>query len=248
MIREIRKIIMENTPVIRLFNKLGGIDYAMYKRKNIIEGANNIDYFVTKDGIKYKVDGYSNFMVEADRLEYDLSGIKPDDIVLDIGTTIGDFTIAAALKAKHVYAVEPLFCKELEDNLKLNNITNVTILPFAIGNGNDIDLSFNKVERKNVPTYTLTNLISMIRFQSNGQHKISFLKCDCEGGEWYIKPSELDGIRCIEMEMHPREFPTEMSNRELVPYIKQNWDIIITPHDDMVFVIHAKDKFRNNHL
>jgi FkbM family methyltransferase len=239
---------MENIPVIRIFNKLGGIDYTICERKNIIEGANNIDYFVTKDGIKYKVDGYSNFMVKADCMEYDLSDIKPDDIVLDIGTTIGDFTIAAALKAKHVYAVEPLFCKELGDNLKLNNITNVTILPFAIGNGNNIDLSFNKVELKNVPTYTLTNIINMIQLHSNGQHKISFLKCDCEGGEWYIKPSELDGIRCIEMEIHPREFPTEVYNRELVPYIKQNWNTTITLHDDMVFVIHAKEKFRSNYL
>lgn len=240
MIREIRKVIMENVPVIKLFNKLGGIDYAMYERKNIIEGAKYIDYFVTKDGIKYKVDGYSNFMVSADCLEYDLSGIRPDDIVLDIGTTIGDFTIAAALRAKHVYAVEPLFCKELIDNLKLNNINNVTILPFALGDGSTIDLSFNKVKRNGVLTYTLKNLLNMIDTQSNGQHKISFLKCDCEGGEWYIKPSELDGIRCIEIEMHPKEFPTEKYNQELAPYIKQNWNVTITPHDDMVYVIHAK--------
>jgi FkbM family methyltransferase len=233
MIIYLIKMFLINGKILGVDDKLDGMSIKAIESREIL---------LEKDGIKYKVDGYSNFMVKADYLEYDLSGIGLDDIVLDIGTTIGDFTIAAALKAKHVYAVEPLFCKELEDNLKLNNITNVTVLPFAIGNGNDIDLSFNKVERKNVPTYTLTNLISMIRFQSNGQHRISFLKCDCEGGEWYIKPSDLDGIRCLEMEMHPREFPTEAYNYELVPYIKQNWDIIITPHDDMVFVIHAKER------
>jgi FkbM family methyltransferase len=239
MIRKFRKMIMDTVPVMRIFNKMGGVDYAIYQRNNVIEGAENIDYFVAKTGLKYKVDGYSNYMVEADRFEYDLSDINSDDVVLDIGTTIGDFTMAAALKAKHVYAVEPLFCKQLNDNLKLNNCHNVTVLPIAIGDGNPINLSFNKVERKNVATFTFNQLLTMIKNKYNDS--ITFLKCDCEGYEWYIKPSDLAGIRRIEMEMHPKMDPTESYNKELVPFITKNWATRISNHDDGMYVIHAYD-------
>jgi FkbM family methyltransferase len=239
MIREVRRFVMKYLPIMRIFNKLGGIDYAIYDRSTIIEGAKNIDYFVM-DGIKYKVDGYSNYMVTADRFEYDLSDIKPDDIVLDIGTTIGDFTIAAAMKAKRVYAVEPLFCKELEENLKLNNCSNVTVLCYAIGNGENVDLSFNKVERKNVPTCSLLKILNMI--QSLYGDKVTFLKCDIEGAEWFIKPTDFDGIRRIEMEIHPNMFPRESFNPELVPYLKKNWNTIITYEDRAAYVLHARQK------
>ena len=239
MIRELRKIIMENTPVIKLFNKLGGIDYSIYNKNDIIIGSKFIDYFVTIDGAKYKNNNYSSFMVKSTRSEYDWSDIRSDDIILDIGAHIGGFAIGAALKAKHVYAIEPIFYKELEENVKLNNLSNVTVLPFAIGDGSTIDLDFNKIERKNVRTYTLINLINMILLQSSGQHKISFMKCDCEGGEWYIKPSELDEMRRIEMEIHPKNFPTESYNCELVPYIKQNWNTNFTEEDRETYMLHA---------
>jgi len=246
MIRELRKIIMENTPVIKLFNKLGGIDYSIYNKNDIIIGSKFIDYFVTIDGAKYKNNNYSSFMVKSTRSEYDWSDIRSDDIILDIGAHIGGFAIGAALKAKHVYAIEPIFYKELEENVKLNNLSNVTVLPFAIGDGSTIDLDFNKIERKNVRTYTLINLINMILLQSSGQHKISFMKCDCEGGEWYIKLSDLDGMRRIEMEIHPKMYPTESYNPKLVSYIKQNWITNITKEDRETYMLHARKEIIND--
>jgi FkbM family methyltransferase len=236
MIGQIRRFIGKNEYVRDLFNKLGGLDYAIYDRSNIIVGSKLIDYFVTTDGAKYKVDGYSNFMVEETRIEYDWSDIRLDDIVLDIGANIGGFTIGAALKAIHVYAVEPIFYKELEINVELNNLNHVTILPYAIGDGSVVDLSFNKIERKNVPTYPFINILNMIK---QNTHTISFLKCDCEGYEWFIKPSDLDGIRRIEMEMHPNMFPTKDYNPELVPYIKQNWDTTVTKEARGTYMLHA---------
>lgn len=242
MISNLRKFIVNNTPIQETLNKLGGLDYGCYDRSNVIVGSKVIDYFVTFDGAKYKVDGYSNSMIEETRLEYDWSDIRADDIVLDIGANIGGFTIGAALKAKHVYALEPIFYPYLETNVKLNALTNVTVFPFAIGDGRNLDLSFNKINRRNVPTYTLTNLINMIRLQSNGQHNVSFLKCDCEGGEWYIKPAELDGIRRIEMEIHPAMDPTESYSPHLIPHLKQNWDTKITDESRITPLIHAHKK------
>ena len=45
--------------------------------------------------------------------EIDLTDIRPDDIVLDIGACIGGFTVPAALRCAHVYAVEPLYAGQL---------------------------------------------------------------------------------------------------------------------------------------
>ena len=45
------------------------------------------------------------------------------------------------------------------------------------------------------PTFTLR----AIREFAGG---CDFLKCDCEGAEWLIRPRDLSGIRRIEMELH----------------------------------------------
>lgn len=242
MISKIRRLLGQSKIVKKLFNKIGGTDYAIYDRSNIIVGAKLIDYFVTNDGAKYKVDGYSNLIIEETRLDYDWSDLQPDDIVLDIGANIGGFTIGAALKAKHVYAVEPIFYKELEVNVKLNNLKNVTILTSALGSGESVNLSFNKIERKNIPTHSLIQIISMIESKSLGTHKVSFIKCDCEGGEWFIQPEELKGIRRIELELHPNLYPTEKNSPDLISYIKNNWNTIMTYEDRETPMLHAHSK------
>jgi FkbM family methyltransferase len=224
----------------KIFNKIGGVDYGIYSRNNIIVGSKYIDYFVMKDGAKYKADGYANLMIEETRLEYDWSDIRSDDIILDVGANVGGFTIAAALKAKHVYAIEPIFYNELEENIKLNNLNNVTVLKFAIGDGHSkVDLSFNKVIRKDVPTYTFNDIFSLIRSNYDESHNVTFLKCDCEGYEWYIKPKSLNGIRRIEMEIHPNMFPYEKYNIGLIPYIIQNWDVKLTEEHRETYMLHA---------
>jgi FkbM family methyltransferase len=67
--------------------------------------------------------------------EYSFLKIRRDDVVLDAGASIGDFTVIASRMAKRVIVIEPnpTYLKLLERNLKLNNVNNVEILPFAIG-------------------------------------------------------------------------------------------------------------------
>jgi len=127
--------------------------------------------------------------------EYIFSDIKETDIVLDIGANIGAFTIFSSKKAKHVFAVEPLFVDIINKNLSKNNIKNVTVLETALGN----------YERKNIQYADRSKSVDLIPLgeiiKKCGGH-VDFLKCDSEGGEWSIKPEELKGIRRIEMEIH----------------------------------------------
>ncbi len=53
-----------------------------------------------------------------------------------------------------------------------------------------------------------------------------FLKCDCEGAEWTIQPSDLDGVRRIEMELHAPPIGGPV-NRALLDYIGRHYEFEI---------------------
>lgn len=126
--------------------------------------------------------------------DYFIEDMLSSDIVLDIGANIGAFSIKTCRKAKHVYAVEPLFDDLTKKNIALNNIKNISVLKTALGSGH-LDIAYEG-KRIGIPGKSLKELIDMC-----GGH-IDFLKCDCEGGEWIIKAEELKDIRRIEMEYH----------------------------------------------
>jgi len=221
-----------------IFNKFSGPDYAVYDRTNIIVGSKFIDYFVTKDGAKYKVDNNcSNYILEATYNEYDWSDLKSDDIVLEFGATIGDQTIRIAKKVKKVYAVEPMYTNELIENIKLNRLFNVTVISLAVGDGeNTVNISHNSNIKTNILSYKPSEIISRIN------DKITFMKCDIDGGEWYIKPDDLKRIKRIEMEVHPNMYPYEKYNPNLIPYIKDHYNVKITPHKNGSYILHAYEK------
>lgn len=60
--------------------------------------------------------------------------VNTDAVVLDIGANTGYYSIIAARKSRHIYAFEPGSSnrKKLEENIKLNRLTNVSVLPYAV--------------------------------------------------------------------------------------------------------------------
>jgi FkbM family methyltransferase len=76
--------------------------------------------------------------------------IKENSIILDIGANIGYFSVIAADKAMHgqVYSFEPvsLIRKQLLQNISLNRITNIHVLPFCVNNENGISDFFLAAE------------------------------------------------------------------------------------------------------
>ena len=126
--------------------------------------------------------------------DYELFDLRPTDVVLDIGTGIGAFSLMVCDRVKHVYALEPLFDDELSENIRINNVDNITVINKCLGNGKNVVLSF-RGKKKCVEPLTLSRIIECIG-------NVDFIKCDCEGCEWNIKPEELSGVRRIEMEYH----------------------------------------------
>lgn len=71
--------------------------------------------------------------------DYLESHIKPEDIFVDVGANEGFFSVLMGSRLRKVYAVEPdkNNVKLLKDNIKLNNLQNVQILPIAAGEKSD---------------------------------------------------------------------------------------------------------------
>jgi hypothetical protein len=126
--------------------------------------------------------------------EYRFSDLTKDDIVIDVGANIGVFSLLAAKRGAKVLAIEPLMCDELRKNIRMNKMKNVRVLECALGDGEERPITWEGRTRL-VPSMTLTEIIEEMG-------ECTFLKVDCEGGEWFIRPEELTGIGRIEMELH----------------------------------------------
>jgi FkbM family methyltransferase len=174
------------------------------------------DFFITEDGIRF-IRQKTPFRQIVDVPEYRFSDIGRDDRVLDIGANAGAFCIRAARMSRAVTAVEPVTGRVLADNIRLNQ-AEVRIIEGALGDGTPAVITWDDVSVR-VPTYPLGTLVSM----AGG---CDFLKCDCEGAEWQIRPRELDGIRRIEMELH---LPPICGTPDMAPlhYISSRYDFEI---------------------
>ncbi len=80
------------------------------------------------------IDGYYEPNIVHTLLEY----IRAGDVVVDIGANIGVHTLIMSdvVQHGHVYAFEPMpvVRQKLENNLKMNDVHNVTVYPNALGN------------------------------------------------------------------------------------------------------------------
>ncbi|MFA4876803.1 MAG: FkbM family methyltransferase [Methanoregula sp.] len=169
--------------------------------------------------------------------EYWFQDIMSGDRVIDIGANVGAFCIRAARMTPRVTAVEPVSCSILEENIRSNNVS-VRVIEAALGDGKPKEICWDD-SRVTVPSFTL----KAIKEMAGG---CDFLKCDCEGGEWTIVPSDLSGVRRIEMELHMPPI-SGIPNPALLDYISQHYDFEIERkpcHDVMgvMGILHAKRK------
>lgn len=151
--------------------------------------------------------------------------VRDTDVVVDVGANIGVITIPLAKVARKVYAVEPLFCKELEDNVKLNELNNVEILPVGIGKEAHKEIKFSSKS-------ALAPIITFKKLKEVVGEQIDFLKMDGEGCEWEMDPSELKGIRELRMEFHIQRGNVQECRRKYKEYLRwmdsAGYDVHIT--------------------
>ena len=148
-------------------------------------------------GIKFIPDliGYSTIFYSWK--EYPIDKIKLTDVVLDLGACIGGFSLPASKVASKVYALEPLgpLADLLDRNSKLNNITNIQILRYALGPEGERSLDYEGI-KGDCKFITFSSLMSQI------PDKIDIVKMDCEGGEWSVDLDLLGRPRLLFGELH----------------------------------------------
>jgi len=222
----------------------------LYKTKNLQQWINNRYYseteFIIKkgshivevSGIKFYLDDMFN-TIDSVNTEYNFDDLRPTDNVLDIGACIGAFSLKVAPFVNHVFAIEPTMTDRLRKNIKLNNAKNITIFERALGDGKIVDINWMGT-KKHLYSSTLTDLKNLCGCE------IDWIKCDCEGGEWFIKPEELNGVRRFEAEIH--EFKNMPKLNEFLPILdKSGFEYTITDLNNYVAIItHAKSKIKSD--
>jgi hypothetical protein len=190
-------------------------------------------FFTTADGVSFVLEPTSCRQI-FDVPEYWFQDIRPEDRVIDIGANVGAFCIRAARLSRAVTAVEPVTARILAENVCTNAVA-VRVIEGALAPGGPCTCHWDDCSA-DVTGYSLAEIIRI----AGG---CDFLKCDCEGGEWLIRPGELDGIRRIEMELHlpPISGPPDMT---LLDHISRTFDFEITRtpcHDALgvMGVLHA---------
>lgn len=100
---------------------------------------------ISKNSGKFKVNDWKDLRhlhgeFETEEIELILSQVESDDVFYDIGAHIGIYTclLAKRLNEGEVVAFEPnLEMRErLKANVSLNNLKNVTVVPYAVSNHN----------------------------------------------------------------------------------------------------------------
>lgn len=192
--------------------------------------------YQSDDGIRfYRRAGEAREIFDV--AEYWFSDLRADDRVVDIGANVGAFCLRAARIARQVVAVEPVMTTRLRENILLNH-ADVRVIEAGLGDGGTMTCTWDHRSAR-VPAYPLSAIVEM----AGG---CDFLKCDCEGAEWKIRPRDLDGIQRIEMELHLPPI-SGLPSQELLDHIAEHYDFTIDRkpcHDvlGVMGILHAERK------
>lgn len=191
--------------------------------------------------------------------EYKKEGfeIGENSTVIDVGGHIGIFSVYASQFCKNgrILTFEPITdnFKVLEENLSLNEFTNIKVFNVAVaGRQSKVKIFHNEDQAAHTiygegDKHTEINAISLREIlDSNGVQKCDLLKLDCEGAEYEILaflPDEyFERISRICMEYHP----IENWNKHLTELIsrlkKLNYKVTTFPYSDGLGLLFANEQ------
>lgn len=96
------------------------------------------DGYLTRQDISKSAGRLRYFLLRWSQLEiqsFVSDTISPDDIVVDVGANVGDFSLFASAKAKSVLCFEPNpnCCQIIAHHIKLNDINNIVVHQVGLG-------------------------------------------------------------------------------------------------------------------
>lgn len=178
--------------ILRLLSKILNFEYV---NKQTIYG------FKIKLNLQRSVDRriYLNSF-EKNNLLLFKEKIKTADIVMDIGSNIGIYSLLASrVKNVKIYSFEASkkIFEELNNNIKINNIKNIYTFNYAVSDINGIldfyicnDNAFSSLGSK--PMQEVNEIVKIRSItiddfvKENNIPKIDIIKCDTEGAEYIV--------------------------------------------------------------
>jgi FkbM family methyltransferase len=170
----------------------------------------------------------STFIGEEEVLRDLFSQLDSEDVLWDVGASLGLYSVFSSAKVNHVYAFEPerWTRNQLARNIALNQCRNVTVLPVALGRSDGTTQLFTALS-PNVGTHALARRMDYrVRRQGkeipvhrgdtlveDGSLGIpSILKIDVEGAELQVLSGlqitlQRSTLRLILVEYHPVLWP-----------------------------------------
>jgi FkbM family methyltransferase len=168
-----------------------------------------------------------------------LAEAGPNDVVYDVGAHHGLYSILLAQKVKHVVAFEPeqeCFAR-LQQNVRINGLTNVTCFPLAVGDRERQDILYlgHGVGTMNSgqlgPEWTsggrqTIDVVAGDVFRlSQKLPAPTVMKIDVEGHEGAVlegfhQTLSLPECRLVCCEIHPALLPSEVTRESLVQTLK----------------------------
>jgi FkbM family methyltransferase len=181
--------------------------------------------------------------------------VKPGDIVVDVGSSVGPFTYTAALNgAKKVYLLEPsnnLIKTSIKNlsNLMINGDDKFAFVNYAISDQDRFDVvktdSNSNVFGNNETFNTMKFSTFIDKYKID---HIDFLKIDCEGGEYDIFIEEnmdflKNKVKFISAEIHFRTIKASPDKffdlRD--KYLSQFSNIKVTTGDEKIWNYYLYD-------
>jgi FkbM family methyltransferase len=170
-----------------------------------------------------------------------VSEILPGDIVFDIGANIGQYSLPAAIRTGpsgqvHAFEPAPIWARRLQENIELNNLSNVIIHPLGLSDhSGQRTFTFKNTQGsgmgsvvENYHSYVEKKKLDKIQIEiENGdlylaRHNISLphvAKIDVEGAELEVlrgleQAFKNDQCRFILCEVHPDYIQEPMAHVE----------------------------------
>lgn len=173
------------------------LKFRFFNKKFIYNFIGDVKVYVFKSNPSANGNIYAG-LYDFEDMSFLLHFLKTNEIFIDIGANVGTYTLLAAGYKKNVtIAIEPVptTYKLLEENIKLNDITNVKLLNLGLGRENgklkftSLDGGKNRVyhndydtgENIEVDVTTLDDIVSELELNN-----VVLMKIDVEGFEYEV--------------------------------------------------------------
>lgn len=158
---------------------------------------------------------------------------------IDIGAHQGYYSYIASSFCYKVFAFEPLkkFYNEINFHIKINNLNNINVYNYGLGNGNVIKYG-NFLEIRKIKTKTLDNFIK----ENNLNEKI-LIKIDIDGFEIDLFEGFSEQINPYNHSIVVDVYPERIDKEKLIYHIYKLLEIY---QNDCYFI--DKKLFKKNHM